>query len=123
MTYQGYRHLHGRVVAADTGVGLADAQVVACLIDRAKRGDCSSTRWTERVESDVDGRFEIPGTRHFAIALPFPGGVPTYSMNVLVQKSGYVPRELTWQRDGELLSQQPLVIHLEPVRVRVDQAD
>lgn len=119
MTYRGYRHLEGRVVAADTGEGLGDARVVACLVDRhpsARRRDCASTPWKEEVLTDSQGGFEIQGTRHFTIALPFPGGAPTYDTNLLVQKEGYAQKELTWWCNGESLSQQPLIIRLEPAR-------
>jgi hypothetical protein len=123
MTYRGYRHLEGRVVAADTGVGLSNARVVVCLVDRspAKRPpDCASTPWTKELLTDSEGRFELHETRHFTVALPFPGGTPTYDTDLLVQKEGYIQKELTWWRDREILSQQPLIIRLEPERSRAD---
>jgi hypothetical protein len=119
MTYRGYRHLEGRVVAADTGAGVENARVLVCLVDRspAKRPpDCASSPWTKEFLTDSEGRFEVNETRHFTVALPFPGGAPTYDTDLLVQKEGYGRKELTWQRDGEILSQQPLIIRLEPAR-------
>lgn len=120
MTYRGFRHINGRVVEADTGAGLGDARVIACLVDRhpsASRRDCASTPWKEVVFTDSQGGFEIEGSWHVAVALPFPGGVPTYDTDLLVQKDGYAQKELTWWRDGESLSRNPLIIRLEPTRV------
>jgi hypothetical protein len=115
-TYRGYRHLQGRVVAADTGVGLPNTQVVACLVDRSPTGrprDCSSTRWKKEVLTDSEGRFEIQETHHFTLALPFPGGFPTFATDVLVQKEGYEKKEFHWWRDDGLFSQRPWVVQLE----------
>jgi hypothetical protein len=119
IVYRGYRGYDGRVLDAETGEALQGVRVVACLLDRypgARQKDCASSPWKKNTLTDAEGRFAVDESRHVGIAVPLPHGFPgPYDTNLRFEKKGYESQELHWWRDREVLSRQPLIIHLDPL--------
>jgi len=126
VVYRGYRAYQGRVVELGTDNAIADVRVVACLLDRwpgAHQKDCASSPRKKETLTDADGRFDVQESRHIGIALPVPEGFPgPYDTNLRFEKEGYESKELDWWHDRDTLSQQPLIVRMEPARPPADAA-
>jgi len=120
VVYRGYQRYNGRVLDAVTGEGLQNVRVVACLLERypgAGQEDCASSPWKKETLTDSEGRFEVRESHHIGLAVPAPHGFPgPYDTNLRFEKEGYESKELHWWHDRDILSQQPLIIRLEPKR-------
>lgn len=118
IVYRGYQGYDGRVLDADTGEALQAVRVIACLLDRypgAGQKDCATTPWKNETITDADGRFELGESRHLGLGMPVPHGFPgPYDTNLRFEKEGYQTKEFHWWHDRKTLSNEPLIIHLNP---------
>ena len=117
--YRGYQAYDGRVIDANTGKGIPDVRVIACLLDRQnsrQEPDCASAQQKQGVVTNGDGEFQIAGSHRIGLGLPVPEGMPgPYDTDLLFEKSGYRTKELYWWRDRDALAKQPLVVELDRI--------